>query len=218
VSRLPVGIQSNAIRLADPALTDALVEAGVEHAFVSLHGSTAEISDAITEAPGTFDKTVIGIDNLHARASVFLSLNFVIHQQNIDDLTPYVRFVAARWPRAWVTISFVAPSSDVVPKEKALVPRYDDVLPSLARAVKEAQALGLKLGGFESMCGIPLCLVPMELSPYFALSDIPEGFDRGEFVKTAACEACGLRNKCYGLRRGYLALHGDGELRPVPAA
>ena len=217
VSTLPVGLQSNAIRLADPALTNSLVEAGIEEAFVSLHGSTAEISDAITEAPGTFDKTVIGIDNLHRATSVFLILNFVIHERNIEDLVPYVRLVATRWPRAYVNISFVAPSSDVVPKEKALVPRYAEALPSLALAVQEAKALGLQIGGFESMCGIPLCLVPMELSAYFSLSDIPEGFDRGEFVKTPACQDCELRNKCYGLRRGYLALHGDDELRPVRA-
>jgi MoaA/NifB/PqqE/SkfB family radical SAM enzyme len=213
----PVGLQSNAIRLADPALTRSLVEAGIEEAFISLHGTTAEISDAITEAPGTFAKSVIGIDNLHRERSVFLILNFVIHEKNIDDLVPYVRLVAARWPRAYVNISFVAPSSDVVPKEKALVPRYADALPSLAIAVKEAKALGLQIGGFESMCGIPLCLVPTELSSYFELSDIPEGFDRGEFVKTPACQACELRTKCYGLRRGYLALHGDDELRPVHA-
>jgi MoaA/NifB/PqqE/SkfB family radical SAM enzyme len=217
-SPFPVGLQSNAIRLADPGLTTALVEAGMAEAFISLHGSTAEISDAITEAPGTFDKTVIGIDNLHAARAVFLILNFVIHEKNIHDLVPYVRLVAARWPRAFVNISFVAPSSDVVPKERALVPRYAEALPSLAVAVREANALGLTIGGFESMCGIPLCLVPTELSAYFELDDIPPGFDRGEFVKTAACQECELRNKCYGLRRGYLALHGDDELRPVHAA
>jgi MoaA/NifB/PqqE/SkfB family radical SAM enzyme len=216
-SRFPVGLQSNAIRLADRELTRALVEAGIEEAFISLHGSTAEISDAITEAPGTFEKTVIGVDHLHAETRVFLILNFVIHEKNIDDLLPYVRLVASRWPRAYLNISFVAPSSDVVPKEKALVPRYADALPSLAVAVAEAKALGLEVGGFESMCGIPLCLVPTELSAYFDLSDIPEGFDRGEFVKTPACQSCDLRTKCYGLRRGYLALHGDAELRPVHA-
>ncbi len=212
---LPVGLQSNAIKLADPALVDALVEAGVSEAFVSLHGSTAAISDAITEAPGTFEKTLVGIDNLHRATSVTLILNFVIHERNIDDLVPYVRFVAARWPRAYLNISFVAPSSDVVPKEKALVPRYSDALPGLALAVQEARALKMNIGGFESMCGIPLCLVPSRLSSEYDLSEIPEGFDRGEFVKTAACQTCDLRMQCYGLRRGYLALHGDGELHPV---
>ncbi|MEI8255392.1 MAG: radical SAM protein [Deltaproteobacteria bacterium] len=214
-SPFPVGIQSNAIRLADPALVDALVEAGIAEAFVSLHGSTAEISDAITEAPGTFAKSVVGIDNLYRAKSVLLRLNFVIHERNIPDLVPYVRLVAARWHDAYLNISFVAPSSDVVPKDRSLVPMYSDAMPNLALAVQEARALGVTIGGFESMCGIPLCLVPSPLSTEYNPSGIPEGFDRGEFVKTAACQACDLRTQCYGLRRGYLALHGDSELRPV---
>ncbi len=215
VSRHPVGLQTNAVRLADPGLTRAVVEAGIADAFVSLHGSTAEISDAITEAPGTFDKTVVGLDNLHSHREVQLTLNFVMHQRNLDDLVPYVRFVAARWPRATVTLSFVAPSSDVVPRSRDLVPRYSDALPRVARALDEASRLGVVLGGFESMCGLPLCLVPTSLAAYAALSEIPEGYDGGEFVRTTACERCSLAGKCYGLRRGYLALHGDGELRPV---
>jgi MoaA/NifB/PqqE/SkfB family radical SAM enzyme len=215
VSPLPVGVQTNAVRLADPALAQALVDAGLDEAFVSLHGSTAAISDAVTEAPGTFEMTVAGADNLYRAPTVSLTLNFVIHQENALDLVAYVRFVAARWPRAVVSLSFVAASSDVVPRDRNLVPRYTDVLPSLGRAIEEARALGLTLDGFQSMCGIPLCLVPTELSPYFAIADIPPQVDHGEFVKTEACGACELRNKCYGVRRGYVALHGDSELRPV---
>lgn len=216
VSRLPVNLQTNAIRLADPSLAKALAEAGLAEAFISLHGTTAEISDAITEAPGTFHKTLAGIDNVYA-LGIFVILNFVICERNLHDLVPYVRMIGEHWPKAFVNISFVAPSADVVPKEKALVPRYSDVLPQLAEAVAEAQRLGLLIGGFESMCGIPLCLVPTSLARYFAMSDIPEGFDGGEFVKTAACQECSLKNKCYGLRRGYLDLHGDDELRAVKA-
>jgi pyruvate-formate lyase-activating enzyme len=213
-SRLPVNLQTNAVRLADAVLVDALVDAGLDEAFVSLHGSTAAISDAVTEAPGTFERTVAGIDNL-ARTRVAVVLNFVICERNHRDLVAYVRLVAARWPRAYVNVSFVAPSSDVVPRERALVPRYSEVLPALGEAVAEAERLGLALGGFNSMCGLPLCLVPSRLERYFASSDIPEGFDGGEFVKVDACTRCALQRKCFGLRRGYLELHGDGELRPV---
>jgi uncharacterized radical SAM superfamily Fe-S cluster-containing enzyme len=216
-SRHPVGVQSNAIKMADARLVEALVEAGMEEAFISLHGSVAEISDAITEAPGTFEKSVIGIDHLYRFKQVFLLLNFVIHERNVHDLVPYIRLVATRWPGTYVNISFVAASSDVVPKDRDMIPRYADVLPHLAAAVAEAKERSLPIGGFESMCGIPLCLVPAEISHYFDLADIPEGFDGGEFVKTSACMQCDLRNKCYGLRRGYLELHGDSELRPVHA-
>lgn len=214
--RHPVALQTNAVRLAEGVLTDALVEAGVRWVQVSLHATRADLSDEITEAPGTFAKTVVGLDHLHAHADVDLVINFVITRKNPDELAPFVRLVAARWPRASANISFVAASSDVVPHDAEMVPRYGEVLPQLAEAVAEARRLGVDLRGFESMCGIPLCLVPAEVRPA-VVAVVPDGYDRGEFHHGAACGACALRGRCYGLRRSYLALYGDGELRAVEA-
>ena len=123
------------------------------------------ISDAITDAPGTFEKTLVGLDHLHAHADVDLVINFVITRRNPGELVPFVRLVAARWPRASANISFVAASSDVVPHDAEMVPRYGEVMPQLAEAAAEARRLGVDLRGFESMCGIPLCLVPDEVRP-----------------------------------------------------
>jgi MoaA/NifB/PqqE/SkfB family radical SAM enzyme len=214
-SRLPVELQTNAILLEDRALVDRLVAAGLQQVFVSLHGSSAEISDVVTGAPGTFARTVIGIDNL-AGTNLRLILNFVICEANYRELVPFVRLVAARWPRAWLNISFVAPSTDVVPRDRALVPKYSDAMPHLTAAIALANAERLEIMGFESMCGVPLCLVPIDLARYFTMEEIPEGFDGGEFVRPPACSSCGLNNRCYGLRRGYAELHGTDELRAIP--
>jgi hypothetical protein len=65
------------------------------------------------------------------------------------------------------------------------------------------------------MCGIPLCLVPDDLASYFELAEIPEGFDRGELTKTEECAGCALSSRCFGIRRGYAALHGTSELSRV---
>ncbi len=214
LSTLPVVLQTNAVRLADAARTHELAEAGLDEVFVSLHGASAAVSDAVTGAPGTFEKTVLGIDQLVA-TGLHVQLNFVICQANLHELPAWVALLAERWPRAFANISFVAPSTDVVPRERALVPPYTDVLPMLAEAVAQAEARGLELGGFESMCGVPLCLVPRALDRYFALGELDAGVDAGEFVKPPACTACALSSRCHGVRRGYVALHGDGELAPV---
>jgi MoaA/NifB/PqqE/SkfB family radical SAM enzyme len=213
-SRYPVNLQTNAVRLDDRALAEALAAAGVDEAFVSLHGATAEVSDAITGAPGTFARTLVGLDHLHA-LGVRVILNFVICERNLGELAPWVRLAGARWPRAWLNLSFVAPSTDVVPRDRDLIPRYADALPAIAEAIAEAERLGLELGGFESMCGVPLCLVPASVDRYFALAEVPPGFDRGEFLKPEPCRACALETRCYGVRRGYVELHGFAELRPV---
>ncbi len=216
-SALPVLLQTNAVRLDDLALARSLVEAGLQQAFVSMHGSEPATGDAITGAPGTFARTLIGVDHLYA-LGVSLDLNFVLCETNYTELPAFVRLLAARWPKAMANVSFVAPSTDVVPRDREFIPRYADVLPFLEEAISEAARLGVRIGGFESMCGIPLCLVPASLEPFFDKSAIVEGFDQGEFVKTDACRACELSTRCFGLRRGYLELHGEHELRPVTRA
>lgn len=216
VSAWPVQLQTNAIRLADKALVERLVAAGLDEAFVSLHGATAAVADAVTHAPGTFARTVVGLDHLHAAIPV-LQINFVINQANLHELPAWIDLLAGRWPRALANISFVAPSTDVVPRERALVPRYTEVLPRLAEALELAAARGLQVGGFESMCGIPLCLVPRSQGRFAAIPELAPGLDAGEFVKPAACSRCSLASRCHGVRRGYALLHGDEELRPVVA-
>ena len=214
VSTHPVLLQTNATRLAQNDLACTLAEAGLEEAFVSLHGATAEVFDAITDAPGTFEKTLLGLDALR-EAGIRTQINFVVCQANLHELKAWVTLVAERWPVAFANISFVAPSTDVVPREHALVPRYAEVVPVLAEALALANSYGIEIGGFESMCGIPLCLVPNSLARFAELAIVPPGFDAGEFIKTNACAQCSLSSRCFGIRRGYVALHGEHELKPV---
>lgn len=209
-----VELQTNATRLADPALTASLVEAGVDVAFVSLHGASALVSDSVTDSPGTFERTVRGIDRLH-ESPIQLRLNFVFCRANYRDFPDFVRLVAARWPGTRVVISFVAPSTDLVPRTEELIPRYSDVLPLMAEGLRLARELGVPTTGFESMCGLPLCLVPDDLACYLELSAIAEGIDGGEFDKPEPCRECALTDRCYGLRRGYRELYGVAELKPV---
>ncbi|MFO7564882.1 MAG: radical SAM protein [Enhygromyxa sp.] len=213
-----VELQTNAIRLADPALCEALVEAGVDTAFVSLHGSQAEICDAITHAPGTWAKTVAGLDQL-ARAGVHTRVNFVMCRDNAEDFPATVELVASRWPGFDLTFSFVAPSTDLVPRTAALIPRYSEVFGPLEAGLARARELGLRVSGFESMCSIPLCLKPDGLGEYEQLSatglDAQPGETGGEFEKPEVCDGCSHRDRCWGVRRGYVALYGSSELRAL---
>jgi pyruvate-formate lyase-activating enzyme len=209
-----IELQTNATRLSDPALCRALADAGVDIAFVSLHGATAAVSDEVTAAPGTFERTLAGLDQLRD-TGIRTRINFVLCESNRHELPAFVALVAERWPRAAITISFVGMSTDLVPREAWLVPRYRDVLPPLARAMALARARGVTLGGFDSMCGLPLCLVPGDLAPFLSLATLPPGGGDGEFVKPAPCARCVLESRCFGLRRGYAQMYGWDELRPV---
>jgi hypothetical protein len=125
-----------------------------------------------------------------------------------------VRLMASRWPRATLNISFVGPSTDLVPRDRDLIPRYTDALPAIAEAMALARRLGVGVFGLESMCGLPLCLVPGDLRDC-ALVELPSDLDAGEFLKTEECSRCAEQNKCWGLRRGYADIHGTSELHAL---
>ncbi|MEM6293847.1 MAG: radical SAM protein [Myxococcota bacterium] len=209
-----VELQTNATRLHRDGLADALHAAGLDRAFISLHGANATTSDAITEAPGTHAQTLLGIDAL-ASTNVALRLNYVLCEPNYREFPAFVEQVAARWPQAAVNVSFVGPSTDLVPRTRALIPRYEDVLPLVAEGMRIAAGHDLELGGFESMCGIPLCLVPGDLQRFIPLASAWAGLSESEFLKPPGCSACVLQTRCFGLRRGYAELYGTEALRPV---
>src|SRR6185369_8547389 len=79
-----VELQTNATRLAERDLARALADAGLDRAMISLHGSTAALSDGVTGAPGTFEATVRGIDEL-VQTPVHVRLNFVFCQANREE-------------------------------------------------------------------------------------------------------------------------------------
>lgn len=209
-----VELQTNAVRLAEAGLAARLAEAGLGVAFVSLHGARAEVSDAITGAPGTFERTLAGVDALRA-AGVAVRLNFVFCAANLGEFPALVRLAAARWPGVELNVSVAAAFTDLVPRSAALIPRMSALQGPLAEGLALADAAGLAVHGFESMCGIPLCLAPGDPRRHLGLAEIPPGFGRGEFVRAPACGRCDLASRCFGVRRSYAELHGTDELRPV---
>jgi hypothetical protein len=217
-----VELQTNATRLAGRGLARALAEAGLDQAMVSLHGSTAALSDGITGAPGTFAATVHGIDDL-VQTPIHVRLNFVFCQANREDFPRFVDFVACRWPslvaasslETTIVFSFVGSHTDVVPRSRALIPSFTEIMPSLLAGLARARALGLQVGGFDSMCGLPLCLVPPEERSQFSTVELAPGAGDGEFVKAEECASCAEAQRCFGVRRGYAELYGTAELRAI---
>lgn len=59
-------VLTNASMVTDE-VADAFVAAGVMEVSVSVYGGTAEVHDAVTDLPGSFDRTVAGIRRMQAR-------------------------------------------------------------------------------------------------------------------------------------------------------
>jgi radical SAM protein with 4Fe4S-binding SPASM domain len=64
--RFVVKVLTNATLITDE-VADRFAAAGVIEVSVSVYGSSAEIHDAVTEMPGSYEKTIAGIQRLRAR-------------------------------------------------------------------------------------------------------------------------------------------------------
>ncbi len=220
---LEVELQTNAVACARPGAARELHQAGVTSAFVALHAHEAELSDSLTGAPGTFDKTVAGTRAL-MEAGIPVTLNIVVQRRNYRHLMDYVRFVATALPGFQaLSFSFVM-SGGAAMRNRWVVPRLSAVAPYLRRAYELCRELGIPFS--NPGCGVPVCFVPgfeWASDEYRQLSGLdPKTLaelknNETEKVKVAACAACRHEPHCLGVWRGYIAIHGEDEVRPAGA-
>jgi molybdenum cofactor biosynthesis enzyme MoaA len=206
---LPVCLQTNATGCARRERAQRLHAAGLRHAFVSLHANTAELSDAITQAPGAFAQTVAGIDHLLA-AGVQVTVNFVIHAANHHALVDTVRTLLQRHAgQVRINLSWVLFAADGV------AARFSDARASVGQAIELCQAAGMSDLGLQSRCGLPLCFFEAAWMKREHLPPLPGPNPAPGFDKPPQCRSCRLNPKCHGVRSEYAALYGLSELAPV---
>jgi MoaA/NifB/PqqE/SkfB family radical SAM enzyme len=93
-----INVTTNGRLLCDRAFAQSLLESGITHLLISLHGATAEVHEAATDAPGSFEQTLAGIDNAMALrpAQVETGMNVTIVRCNVDHLMPLAELAVAK--------------------------------------------------------------------------------------------------------------------------
>ncbi len=210
-----VGLQTNAVLLHREDRVQALAEAGLDFALVSLHSHKPEVSDMLTGLPGSFDKTVKGIANLR-RNGVFVLISHVINSFNYTALSEFVEFTAAALDRTQIVFSVAAPIYGAM-IFRGLIPRMSELKKPLTKALDLCYELRVPFSGLTAMCGIPLCI--LDGNPvYFPDARVLETAGRSrDMIKTDACADCGLNGCCFGIRKNYAEFYGTDELHPVGA-
>lgn len=214
-----VELVTNGALLWRKSRVDELVDAGVTDAFVSLHAHSELLSRTMTQKVGDFDKTVQAIHHLLDR-DVDVVVNHVIGARNYRYLENYVEFVRDEFGEHRVDVSFAF----MTPQFKALmnmhlVPRLSEVGPYLKRAMYRGLEIGVDCH-VGSRQGIPPCI----LGEFAAWSDILDmsaaaiSEDQPQKQRSDVCDSCKYTRQCTGLWKPYVAIHGLGELHPIPGA
>lgn len=213
-----VRIQTHGMRLADAAYCRELVEAGVDEYFVSVTSADAARHDAITLVPGSFDKTLRGLENLDAFEGVVTLTNTVITERSYRQLPAVVERL--RHLRRLVQMDFWNYWPMKETDDKQLIARHVDVVPYLRRAIAMARASGRAV----EVKNFPECLLREDADALD--NNQPElyidrrfwaEFDRNGFGQCVHREACGSA-KCLGMNSAYVRKFGWQEnlLTPIP--
>ncbi len=135
-----INVTSNGRLLRDRALAERVVNSGITHLLISLHGATADVHDAATDAPGSFVETVAGIDNVMALRPphVETGINVTIVRANVDHLMALTAFAVAKgvskinfqfttpFGRAWEDV--VPPLEEAANAVMRVIDRYADAI------------------------------------------------------------------------------------------
>lgn len=101
-----VNLITNGIRCADRGLVEALKNAGLNSAQVSLEAHSAELHDKITGHPGAWEKTVAAVENLKG-AGVHTHTNTTICRGNRGHLIELARFVKERFAAEYLSMNMI---------------------------------------------------------------------------------------------------------------
>ena len=213
-----VRIQTHGMRLADPDYCRELVDAGIDEYFVSVTAADAATHDAITQVPGSFERTIRGLHNLDAIEGVRLLTNTVITTLSHAQLPAVVERLSSL--RQLMQMEFWNYWPMQANDAKGLIAPHHEVLPFLRQAIVLARRLGRRV----EVKNFPECLLgddadaldndqpKLVIDPAFW----PE-FMRNGFHQCQHRAHCGAQ-RCLGLNTAYVNRHGwDADLLvPLP--
>jgi cyclic pyranopterin phosphate synthase len=210
-----VRLQTNGRKLADPAFTQSLVDAGIDEFFVSLHGDTADLHDRITQRPGSFDELVRGLENLAAQP-VRRITNTVVHRTNMDAFEGIVAIAHAHGVSEMEFWNYL-PMEDHA-DERNLIAPLAGALPSLLRALDRCADLGIH----SVTKYVPRCLLGSHGATLdnsqpdtIIVESFWDEFPRFACLYEAVCEHS---DECLGLAHDYIRKFGWEEETLVPTA
>lgn len=213
-----VRIQTHGMRLASRSYCEELIEAGVDEFFVSIAAADAATHDAITQVPGSFDKSMKGLEILDEYPGVATLTNTVVTTQSYRQMPALVERLRPLQRLAQMEFWFYFPMAET--DEKGLVASHVEARPYLRDAIARARALGR---GVE-VKNFPECLLGEDRAALY--NDQPQlfidpafwtEFDRNGFYQCVHRARCGS-SQCLGLNSAYLKKFGDHAdlLRPFP--
>lgn len=221
-----VEVQTNGRMLSYKGFVTRMVEAGVGAFQIALHGHEAAVHDWHTQAEGSFEQAVRGIQRARAH-DVQVLVTTVVTRSNFRHLPEIAALALSLGASGW-RVSAARPVGLAAAALVATVPRYEQLAAPLQRAL----GLWRRVRRPATVKGVPACVLGgdergvVELRSALAEAHLEAA--AGEPVRQAAaedrmvhaeaCARCDLRERCPGVPLLYDRRYGAAELQPIRAA
>ena len=148
-----VNLITNGVLCADEGYVGELAAAGLDSAQVSVEGGCAEVHDAITRHPGSWERSVRAVRNLRA-AGIHTHTNTTICGGNREHLMELIDFIAEDLGSEYFSMNMVIRTGTALENTQDDI-RYTEI-GDLIRAVQErARQRGIRFVWYSP---VPYCL------------------------------------------------------------
>lgn len=151
-----VSVMTNGRALSYVKYTETLLRAGMRRFYVSVHGHTAKLHEALTRTPGSFEQTVAGIRTVarYASRGVELHTSTVITKRNLPHLAEIYAFLRALGVQQ-VVFNVMQANGRANTNFEHIFPRYSDIAEGARVFLEEAGRAEREVMAF--FVDIPLC-------------------------------------------------------------
>ncbi len=218
-----IQLQSNGRMFSDLSFLKKLIEAGANQFSPALHGSTAEIHDYLTRAPGAYRQTTQGIKLIRKLKRTVIT-NSVIVKANVRD-APNLAKLLVELDVLQFQFAFVHAMGNAWQNYNSIMPIATIAAPYIKKGIKIG-ALSNRVVMAEAM---PFCIMK-GYERYVSELYIPDTIVKEKdfwvknfnYVKKVEgktlfpqCRDCRYRLVCEGPWREYSDEMGHDEFRPV---
>jgi radical SAM protein with 4Fe4S-binding SPASM domain len=148
-----VNLITNGLRCADADYVAALAAAGLDSAQVSVEGGSAEVHDAITQHPGSWERAVRAVHNLRA-AHIHTHTNTTICGGNRAHLMELVDMIADELHSEYFSMNMVIRTGTALAHDEDDV-RYSEIGEIVAAIQEHARGKGVRFVWYSP---VPYCM------------------------------------------------------------
>lgn len=197
-------------------LVEKLINSGLNHIEISLHGSNRKIHELLTRTPGSFDDAVQGIENIKSLSKankINYTINFTVTFFNYKDIIDFYNFAMSFNPKKIIFNCFMPTHSSA---SHMLIPKYSDIRMSFEK-IK---------GKKFTLIDFPICVFSDSFSKnlgniedYHISDDFGENYItdpwKSSKAKLESCAVCIYKECCQKPSKEYIKKYGASEFKSI---